>query len=343
MNRRSFARGITLASSFFFAHMPWAGPTSAQHGTPAAAIPQLPVTVTDANGNDVTVTDVSRIVPLNGSVTETVFALGLGANVVAVDVSALYPAEALALPKVGYQAELSAEGILSFEPTLAIGTTEAGPENVLQQVADAGIPVVILDHPTDPASAPDEIRNVAAAVGLADQGDKLATSVESRMAEAAELAASSADEPRVAFLYLRGTGVQMISGAGSAADGCIRAAGGINVGAELGIHGYQPITPEALVTAAPDVILVMQGGLESIGGIEALMEIPGVAETPAGMNQRFVAFEDLYLLGFGPRIGDSIYDLTIALHSDIDQEPLHPEWQGLEREGVSTPVSSPAA
>lgn len=337
MNRRTFTRGIASLLAISPVHQ-----LLAQEATPDTVMPQLPATITDVNGNAVTVTDVSRIIPLNGNVTETIFALGLGlgANVVAVDQSALYPEEVLELPQIGYQRSLSAEGVLSFEPTLVIGTTEAGPADVIQQIADAGVAMVILEAPGDPHAASTEIRNIAAAVGLPDVGEELASNVDQRLADAEALAASSADQPRVAFLYIRGAGTQLISGSGSAADGVINAAGGINVGAEIGIHGYQPITPEALVTAAPDVILVMQGGLESIGGVDALLEIPGVAETPGGMNRRIVAFEDLYLLGFGPRIGDSVYDLTIAIHDDIDAEPLHPEWQGWEDTAAE---ASPAA
>lgn len=331
MNRRSFTKGLALSSAISLAPFSAMQQALAQDAT-AEVAPQLPVTVTDVNGNEVTIEDISRIVPLNGSTTETLFALGLGDNVVAVDVSSLYPEEALELPKIGYVRELSAEGILSFEPTLVIGTTEAGPEDVLAQIADAGVPMLILEAPRDPHGTADQIRDIAAAVGLPDAGNELADAVTTKLDEAAELAASSADEPRVAFLYIRGQGTQMIAGANSAADGVITAAGGINVGVELEIQGYQPITPEALVTAAPDVIVLMQAGLASVGGVEGLMEIPGITETPAGMNERFVAFEDLYLLGFGPRIGESVYDLTIAIHDDIDAEPLNPQWQGLDVE-----------
>jgi iron complex transport system substrate-binding protein len=65
------------------------------------------------------------------------------------------------------------------------------------------------------------------------------------------------------------------------------------------------------------------------GGMDALMQIPGVAQTPAAENDRFLVFDDLYLLGFGPRIGDAIYDLTLALYPQIGGTPRHPEWQGV--------------
>src|SRR5690606_33392795 len=74
-----------------------------------------------------------RIVTLGGDVTEIVFALGAGAAVVATDVSSVHPAAAAALPKLGYQRTLSAEGVLAQAPTLTLASDEAGPPPVLDQ------------------------------------------------------------------------------------------------------------------------------------------------------------------------------------------------------------------
>jgi iron complex transport system substrate-binding protein len=76
----------------------------------------LPATLTDVSGDEVTVTDISRIIPLNGEITEVIYALGLGDNVVGVDISATYPPEAADKPSIGYQRTLSAEGIISLNP-----------------------------------------------------------------------------------------------------------------------------------------------------------------------------------------------------------------------------------
>ncbi|MGC4190292.1 MAG: hemin ABC transporter substrate-binding protein [Thermomicrobiales bacterium] len=324
---------------FVSAQTPEASPASGRVPTPT-----LPVTVTDASGASVTITDVSRIITLNGDITETVFTLGLGGNVVADDVSALYPPEAVALPKIGYQRELNAEGILSFEPTVVIGDEEAGPPEVIQQIRDAGIPVVIVSSdPSSIYSPVDEIKQVGAALGIPEEGDALATSLETQLKDAEALAATATSKPRVAFLYIRGQGTQMIAGTGTAADLVITAAGGINAGADSGIQGYAPITPEALVATAPDIILVMQGGLASVGGVDGLLAIPGVAQTPAGESKSIVAFEDLYLLGFGPRLGAAVHDLTLALHPDLTGEPINPQWQGTDVEVMASPAASPSA
>ena len=300
-------------------------PTLAQDGTPAATpfaeapTPRLPVTVTDATDTEVTVSDVGRIVPLNGDIAEIVWALGLGDNVVGVDTSATYPPqETESLPKVGYQRQLSAEGILSLQPTVIVGSEDAGPPEVIEQLRSAGVPVVILPGDDDTIEAPPrKIERVAAALGVADRGEELAAETEAEIEAARDLAAQADASPRVLFLYVRGAGTQMIAGAETSADTMITAAGGVNAGAEAGLTGFQPLTAEAIVAAQPDVFLLLEAGLESIGGADGLLQIPGIAETPAGEQRQVLAYDDLYLLAMGPRTGQALHDLVLGLHPEL--------------------------
>lgn len=298
-------------------------PEPASTSTPAPSVaeaePQLPVTVTGVDGNTVTVTDVSRIVPLNGDIAEIVWALGLGDRVVGVDISATYPPEAQELPSIGYQRRLSTEGILSLTPTVVIGTQEAGPPEVIQQLRDAGLPVVLVEDSPSLDAPGQKIRAVADALGVPNRGEALARRTEAEIAQARALAGQATSKPRVLFLYLRGTQTQMVGGRGTGADVMIEAAGAVDAGAEAGIDGYAPLTPEALVAAQPDVLLLLEAGLESVGGIDGLLQIPGIAETPAGRNRRVVAFDDLYLLGMGPRTGQALRDLVLALHPELGE------------------------
>jgi iron complex transport system substrate-binding protein len=119
------------------------------------------------------------------------------------------------------------------------------------------------------------------------------------------------------FLYVRGAQVQVIMGAGSGGDEMTTEAGAIDVGVELGIQGTKPITPESLVAGAPDAFLLLTAGLESVGGVDGLLEIPGIAETPAGENRNVIALDDQYLLGFGPRAGQALMELIKALHPEL--------------------------
>lgn len=272
--------------------------------------PQLPATATSADGTVVEVTDVSRILPLSGGVAEVVFTLGLGDHVVGRDEQATFT-EAADLPVVTSGHSVSAEGVLSLAPTVVIGDTLTGPPEALEAVRGAGIPVVIVPEAWTLADIYPRIEAVAAALGVPDAGQQLVTDVQGRVA------AASADldpAPTVAFLYLRGTaGVYLLGGDGSGADAMVEAAGGVDAGTALGLQPFTPLTSEALVQAAPDVLLVMTKGLESVGGMDGLLELPGIAQTPAGRDGAVISVDDGLLLAFGARTPDVVELLAARL------------------------------
>ena len=276
------------------------------------------MTVTDVDGNEMVIEDVSRLVVLNGTITEVVFALGLGDHVVGVDVTSTYPPEALELPDVGVQIALSAEGIVSLAPTLVLGTTFAGPPEVIEQVRGTGIPVLIIPDYNSLDDIEVKITRIATALGVPRRGERLAAeSLASIDGSSLDCRRGPRDSPRVAFLYLRGAQTQLIGGDGAGATSLIEAAGGIDVGVEAGVEGFTAITPEALVTANPDVILVFSTGLESVGGVDGLLRIPGMAQTEAGRNRAVVAFDGQYLLGYGPRTGAVLAELIDAIYPEL--------------------------
>lgn len=326
----STTTGATTASSPTTAPSPTAAPSPTTASTPVMTVqptpastsptppsPQLPVTVTDATGAQVTVTDVSRIVPLNGDIAEIVWALGLGDRIVGVDTSATYPPELQARPKIGYQRALSAEGILSLRPTVVIGTPLAGPREVLEQLRTAGIPVVIVEAPVTLEAPMVKIRKVAQALGVTTQGELLAAQVEREIQAARELAARATSQPRVVYLHAPGAHEPQVAGLGTAAHVMIDAAGAIDAAAAAGIQGYKPLTAEAMTAAAPDAILMFEGDLAAAGGIEGVVQLPGIAQTPAGQNRAVYAFEAQYLLGLGPRTGQALRELVLKLHPEL--------------------------
>jgi iron complex transport system substrate-binding protein len=300
--------------------------TVAPPDAPPEDAPELPVTITGDDGAEVTVTDTSRVIPANGDIAEVVFALGLGDSVVATDVSATYPPEADALPEVGYQRTLLAEPMLGFDPTVIVANPDAGPPEVLDQMRDAGVPVVVLDYPHDLSGAAAKIRLVSVALGVPARGEALArrvtAAIDSARDEAARrVEAAGGDRLRAAFLYLRGQNVQQVGGRGSGADALIEAAGAVDMGTEMGIDEFGPLTDEALIEAAPDVLVVTTTGLESVGGVDGLVEMPAIAGTPAGRDRRVVAVDDQLLLGLGPRTGDALAHLVDGLHPTSGASP----------------------
>ncbi len=258
-----------------------------------------------------------RIVPLDGDLAEIVFALGYGDQVVATDISATYPAAADELPEVGYQRALSPEPILQFEPTIVLATDLAGPVETLDDLDRLGVDVVVIDRISTAQGPGDKIRAVADALGAPEEGDVLADRVDAEIAAQAERAADASAAPRVAALYVRGDNVQLLLGEGSGVDWIIDTAGGVDIADDLGVVDNAPINAESLVVAAPDVLIVPERGLESVGGLEGLLALPGIAETPAGRDGRVLVYDDQFLLGNGPRTGDLLRQLITDLHGDI--------------------------
>jgi iron complex transport system substrate-binding protein len=280
-----------------------------------SAPPRLPATVTDSTGQVVTVPSIERLISLGGSITETVYALGLGGNVAAADSSSSYPPETAGLARVAYVRTLAAEGILSLNPSAIVATEEAGPPAALEQLRGAGVPLVMVPDPPTLEAPAKKISMLAAALGVPERGRVLLHVLEADLALLRQRVAAAGGRPRVLFLYVRAGGTQSAAGLDTQPGAMIEAAGGINAGAEVGIVGYKPITAEAVVAARPDVLLAFTSGLEGIGGVEALLQIPGLAQSPAGQARRVVHMDDLYLGGMGPRTGKAALELAEKLRA----------------------------
>ncbi len=254
-----------------------------------------------------------RIVSLNGDITEIIFALGAHERLVAIDATSNWPEATSELANVGYHGQLSAEAIMVYSPDVVIATPVAGPPEVLEQIEQAGIPVHVIANDPDLYTPVSNIRTVAALIGEAERGEELALEVQARIEEAANYGAQLERQPRVMFLYLGSTQMQFAGGIGSTSNAMIEGVGAIDAGAEAGFRGFQPFSAEALIGAAPDVLIVTERGLAVTGGLDGVLEIPGVRLTPAGLNRAVLVFEDLYFIGMGPRTGDALMELAERL------------------------------
>ncbi|MCX5201589.1 ABC transporter substrate-binding protein [Streptomyces sp. NBC_00237] len=286
---------------------------------PLAAAPEqaLPVTVSSADGTEVKVTSTDRIVPLTGSLNEIVFTLGLGKHVVARDITATFE-QAKDLPVVTRAHDVSAESVLSLKPTVVLADTTTGPVEAIDQIRDAGIPLVVVAPAKELADVDRRIDAVATALGAKPAGEELKKRTRQRLAAVQKDIPKPKDgkKPRVTFLYLRGSAsVYLLGGRDSGASSLLEAAGAIDAGKDSGLaKDFTAITSEALVKAAPDAILVMTKGLESVDGVDGLLKVPGVAETPAGLDRRIVSLPDGVMLNYGPRTDQVLASLVDQLY-----------------------------
>lgn len=283
----------------------------------------LPVTVTDHEDNEVTITDTSRILALDlsGSLSRTVIALGYGDSIVGRSISST-EAQLADVPIVTAQGHsLNAEAILNLRPTLVIADRTIGPPEVLAQLSASGIPVVFTDpeHTMETNSA--RIQAVADILGVPEAGEALVDRTESEIDEAiAEISAWVPEDPlSVAFLYVRGTaGVFFIFGSDNGTSALIESIGARDIASEKGILGTVPANAESLLLLNPDVIFTMTDGLESTDGLDGLLSRPGMADTTAGKNERVIAIPDGMSLSFGPQTGEVLIAVAKALYG-VDQ------------------------
>jgi iron complex transport system substrate-binding protein len=311
----------------------WFGPSTALTSdsliTPVATNPpqNLPTTVDSMELSGelaVTISSTERVLALDmsGSLAATVWALGFGDRLIGRDISTTFPGVENLPVVTGSGHAISPESVLALRPDLIITDGTIGPLDVVLQLREAGVLVVFvraepgLDQPSELA------RSVASVFGSPEVGETLATQLEQEIASVVatlqqHTPTAEADKLRMVFLYLRGAnGIYYLFGNESGAGDLIEALGGVDIATDVGWVGLRPMTDEALIATNPDLILVMSGGLESVGGVEKLLELkPALALTPAGQNQRFVDMADSQLLSFGPKTPQIIDALARAIYA----------------------------
>lgn len=264
--------------------------------------------------------DPSRLVVIGGSLLEIVYALGQQDKLVARDTTGIYPPEAAALPDVGYMRALSPEGVLGVNPSALLVVEGSGPPETLDVLSKGSVPYVVVSEHFSHQGVLDKVHAVGAALDVSEAAQTLAAQLDAEMAaaEAVTKAIPEADRKRVLFVISAQDGKIRAAGDGTAAGGMITLAGGINPLA--GMAGYQTLTDEAILTANPDVVLMMSNSgagdfSDQLAGNAAL------AATPALLNGRIIKMDGAFLLGFGPRTPSAILELAQALYGDAVKAP----------------------
>lgn len=248
-----------------------------------------------------------RIVSIGGTVTEIVYLLGEENKLVASDTSSIYPDAANRLPKVGYQRTLSVEGVLSMHPDLMLITPAAGPAKVIRQLKETNIKLVTINAPDTEEGIEEKVRQVAKALHEMEKGELAVTSIKQAFRDIP--LPEWPRKPRLLFILQMG-GSPMIAGNHTAPDALFKIAGTLNAANE--VDGYKALTPEALLSAKPDAIVVTTQGLNHAGK-EAIWSLPGLSSTPAGKAKRLIDLDALLALGMGPRTPNAITQLHQAL------------------------------
>lgn len=248
-----------------------------------------------------------RVVTIGAAVTETVFALGEGERVVAVDLSSTYPPEVERLPQVGYIRNLSPEGVLASRPDLVIASGVLGPPAAQEALRRVSVPVLWCPEPGTVAALETTVRAIGQRLDRKEKAEEILAGIQASIAEAAQASEQWPERPRVLF-FLQPPGANragMVAGSGTAAEGLIQLAGGLNAAEDF--SGYQPMGAEAIFAVGPDIILIGEseehgagpGALDELRGHPVLAHLSAVKEG----RMHMVALEDL---AFGPRLGEAV-------------------------------------
>lgn len=256
--------------------------------------------------------DTSRLVSIGGSLTEIIYALGQEGTLIARDQTALFPEAALALPDVGYMRQLAPEGVLSVSPTALLVIDGSGPPESLEVLSHAGVEYQTVPESYSADGVIVKIRAVGEALGATDAAETLATETEAQFAALEERTKAVTAPKRVLFVLSVEGGKIQASGTGTAADGMIALSGGVNAIDEY--QGYKALTEEAIIDAAPDVILMMDRGGDHSATDAELLGNPAIALTDAGKNKAIYRLDGAYLLGFGPRTAAAAGDVFDVLY-----------------------------
>jgi len=248
-----------------------------------------------------------RIVSLNGAVTEIVAALGHEKELVGVDVTSTYPKEVKNTAKdLGHVRSISIEGIMALKPTLIIGTDKDMSPELLEKIKKSGVKAELFNQEFTPEGTKRLIGDVAKVLDHKDF-----TALNAKIDADLKNVKPLTTVPKVLFIYARGANMMMVSGTGTPVDRIIQLAGAKN--AITDFEDFKPLTPEALIKGNPDVILLFNTGLESLGGAEGVFKIPGVDKTNAGKKRMLIAMDGGLLSGFGPRLGEAAVQLNESL------------------------------
>lgn len=253
-----------------------------------------------------------RIVSLANGGAEVIVALGLKSKLVGRDIASTFTGDAK-IPIVTQAHAVSAEKVLSVRPTLILVNPGTGPLSALKQIKSAGVKIVNIPEVYSVDGMQAKYLAIITALKIS-KTDPVAQKLLNSIPLPETSTTTASQKPTVAFLYLRGTsGIYLLGGKGSGADALIESAGGTDIGAQTQKTPFVPLTPEALVAMNPSIILLMQKGLESVGGLTGLLALPGLSQTQAGKTQKVITVDDSLLLAFGPRTGELINKLSLAI------------------------------
>lgn len=270
--------------------------------------------------NNFSLDEINKIITIGGSITETVFALGMGDHIVATDQSSTFPPQVYELPRVPYVRNLTSEGVISLQADLIIASDEVKPLSAVQQIRDAGIPLIIVEEIDTFEGVSNKISTIGKILNKEEKANEIITLNEIQYEETQNALKNLSDLPKVMFVLSMRNGNFIVAGAKTGAQSIIELAGGIN--AFNSFDGYKTVTNESIILENPDFILAMESRAHNI--VDELNGLAGINSINAVVNNSIIKMDGNYLLGFGPRFGSALIELMNELHPSLELKINNP-------------------
>ncbi len=250
-----------------------------------------------------------RVVSLVPSVTEMLFAVGAGPQVVGVSSFDKVPAEVASRPRVGALLDPDVERILSLKPDLVV--TYGSQETLHEQLARAGIAAFVYRH-GDIGATLETFEAIGVQTGHAEAGRQAAQLLRARLISVRSRVEGQ-PRPKVLLVFGREPGtirhVWASGGAGFLHE-LLDVVGADNVFADVDRENVQATT-ELLLTRAPDVIVELRAEARPPESPSPWLALPGI---PAVKSGRILTFDGDHFVQPGPRLAEAAEALARALH-----------------------------
>ena len=245
--------------------------------------------------------DFSRVVIVGGSITEIFYLLGIENKIVALDITSNFPEEAKNFPSIGYVRMLSAEGLLSMNPSIILGENDMGPQNVIEQVNQTGVELLIIPEEKSLEGIIGKIKCVANIMDVSSNAYDLINNKYKNIIVQIEKNKKTILGKKISAMVIysmQGTS-PIVSGSGESGDAFLQLIGARNAFASF--EGWKPASSESIIANNPDYIIVTNRLLKRFSNLEELRNHPSLSQTKAAKNTQIIAKDGMAMMGFGPR------------------------------------------
>ena len=252
-----------------------------------------------------------RTISAGGSITEIMYEFGLADEIIAVDSSSFYPLDATKKPQVGYFRQLSAEGVLSLNPTRIIVSNGAGPDEALNQIERSGVEVKVFKQEVyDFESWKTYVREIGEYFKLPVKAEAIINRVNRQLDEMGRLNVESKHDnlkktkPTAIFLMDLGDRGPVAAGDNTVPDMLFELAGIENIVTDY--EGFKPYSSEQLIQFKPDMVVMPSHVVKKLGGQEMICQNRLIQLTTIDSKCNILVMDGLLALGFGTRIDQAV-------------------------------------